>query len=340
MNDSIKSITFFKPSKIVGGCEYLFIRLAAYLAEDCNIKVYYVDYKDGFARKQLSLNNVNFIDYSDEEKIQLNFETHLITNLGAIYQIYKNADLSDKVNLFFWNVFIYDCLLPLPFLGYFIEKFNPKLSDVKKFLNLLYRKDVHKISECFNLLSKNYAMVYMDLPNFQNTNFCLDLGQKDPNFLQILALNSDHTPVTNIISKDTINIGWLGRLATFKIYSLINILENANLYSEKFNKKIKVHIIGTGPKENIVRNFSISPNVELVFSGTIINNELDQYLLNNVDILFAMGTSALEGAKLHVPSVLVDFNYERIDLDYKFNWLFETEKYGLGQDIKRIKKTK
>ena len=170
-----------------------------------------------------------------------------------------------------------------------MEQFNPRLADVRKFLNFLYKKDIHKISECLDLLSENNAVVYMDLSSFKNTNFYLNLNAKDPKYLQIPVLDSDHTPVTNIISKDTINIAWLGRLANFKIHSLLNILENSNIYSDKFNKKIKVHIIGTGPKEERIRNFNVSNNVELIFKGTLIDNELDQYLMNNVDILFADG---------------------------------------------------
>jgi len=47
--DKPASITFFYPGKEVGGAEYLFLRLANYIADNTTLKIFYIDYKDGFA---------------------------------------------------------------------------------------------------------------------------------------------------------------------------------------------------------------------------------------------------------------------------------------------------
>ena len=42
----------------------------------------------------------------------------------------------------------------------------------------------------------------------------------------------------------------------------------------------------------------------------IKSTEINSFLLQNIDLMFAMGTSALEVAKLGVPTVMVDATYE------------------------------
>jgi hypothetical protein len=55
--------------------------------------------------------------------------------------------------------------------------------------------------------------------------------------------------------------------------------------------------------------------------------------LSSLDILFAMGTSALEGARLGVPTALLDFSYGPVPADYRYRWLFDAEDFELGRLI-------
>lgn len=331
-----KNIIFFRPSRIVGGCEYLFIRLAKHIAENYGYSVKYIDYKDGFARKQLEHSRISFIDYVENERINLNSSGYLITNLGSIYSLYKSVNVPDSIKLFLWNVYVYDCLLPMPFLGYFISRFNPKLREVKKFINFLYKSDINKVKQTINTLSENNAIVYMDQPNFETTQFCLNLTEESPKLLQIPAMDSEVKSKTGPADSETINIGWLGRLANFKVYSLLNVIENADKYAQENNKKVRLHIIGKGPRAELIEAYSPKKNLELVFLGTMIGEELDSYLANKIDVLFAMGTSCLEGARLRIPSVVIDFSYGPFPSTYRYNWLYETEGFGLGRDIQEM----
>jgi hypothetical protein len=43
-----------------------------------------------------------------------------------------------------------------------------------------------------------------------------------------------------------------------------------------------------------------------------------------------MGTSAIEGAKLGIPTILLDIAYGPLRRDYVFRWLFESSGYSLG----------
>ena len=78
----------------------------------------------------------------------------------------------------------------------------------------------------------------------------------------------------------------------------------------------------------------INSNFKLNIIGSLTPSEVDLFLINNADVVTAMGTSALEGAKFGIPTILLDFNYLKIKNDYKFRWLFSTLDYDLGHEIK------
>lgn len=48
-------------------------------------------------------------------------------------------------------------------------------------------------------------------------------------------------------------------------------------------------------------------------------------------MLMAMGTSALEGAKLGIPTILLDACYGEVPNGYMFQWLHERSGYTLGE---------
>ena len=54
------------------------------------------------------------------------------------------------------------------------------------------------------------------------------------------------------------------------------------------------------------------------------------YVSKNVDIVFAMGTTALESAVCHKPVILLDAMYAECNYEYKYKFLFETRGYSLG----------
>lgn len=334
--DKIKSITFFYPSRMLGGVEFLFIRLAKYLSEELNMKVFYIDYEDGFGKKQLSSSDVTFIKYEDSSKnILLDFDTHLILPLFKLFA-HNELIITNRVRLLFWSLHPFDIIYVFSFLKLYMNYISDKKESLKKAINFLYRKDVSIITKVLKLCDKKNSLYFMDSVNFDVKNFCLDLNLDEAKYIPIPVLEKNHNPKREIVDENVINIGWVGRLCDFKVFILMNIIENANIYSHKTAKKVKVHIIGTGPEEIRVRNYKKTGNIELLFLGSLIEDELDNYLINNIDVLFAMGTSCLEGAKLHIPSVLVDASYKKIPLSYKFKWLFETTGFSLGESINKV----
>lgn len=328
---TIKSITFFFPSRTVGGVEVLFTRLAEYIAKTYNIKVYYIDYPDGYAHKQLNASEITFIDYNPNSKVSIDYDTYLITTPStALFTLYSQFNLSDSVKLFFWNVHPYDILHKFPSWSNYI---NHSIKNIRKIINIAFKKDVEVIGKVLQILYTNNALVFMDLPNYYTNNILFNLNLKEKKYLPVAVSGINTCNTVKIVNDKEINIGWLGRLNFFKVYSLINIIENSNAYAQKYNGKVIVHILGDGEGIDLINKLSLNKNVELVILGTKTGADLDKYLINNIDILFAMGTSCLEGARLQIPSALMDFSYSRISDDYKFKWLFESKEFSLGNNI-------
>lgn len=336
MKNPVKSITFLNTNKILGGGEYLFIRLAKFFADNTEIKIYYIDYKDGVARNFLKNENIEFIDFNPDKKIDINFETCIVTYQNYLFSLINNLNLSEKTKVLLWSIHPYNFLLSLPRFSRYIFYLTPNLKNTKRLVNIAYKEKISTIRKVLKFLYQNNSLIYMDFPNFKINNYCLNLNLDNKNYLAIPTLSIEHSIKSELINENIINIGWLGRLVDFKVYSLSNIIQNSNLYADKYNKKIKIHIIGTGDKEKYIKNHKISKNVELIFLNTVIENELNQYMQNNMDILFAMGTSCLEGAKLHIPSILMDYSYKKINLNYKYKWLFESFEFTLGENANEL----
>lgn len=335
----MKSITFFEQTKEIVGANTLCIRLANYIAENFdNIKIFYIGHKEYEAKHLINLDKITYIDYEVGKRPSFDEDTVLITFILNLFDVNIELDLSDRVKLLFWSIFPFDTAFLFPFSNNYIYKISSEPKRINKFLKSVYLGDYHKVRDAYKFMYENDTLAFMDSLNLEATNKYMDYEPKsDINYLPIPLAPKDHTINSQLIDNKIINIGWLGRLVEFKIHSLINIVKNADLYADKYNKKIKIHIIGSGKDKKLLDKCPPNDNVELVFLNTISGDELDTYILNNVDIMFAMGTSCIESSKLHIPSVLMDASGKEIPLDYKFKWIFESKNYCLGEDVTNMK---
>ena len=96
-------------------------------------------------------------------------------------------------------------------------------------------------------------------------------------------------------------------------------------------------MIGDGDKKYLIENISLdSKYFNLKIVGVIPKNQLDQYLIDNIDINAAMGTSALESAKLSIPTIVLDFSHKEIIGDYIFRWLHNTTNFDVAHNISTL----
>ncbi|MFA6988641.1 MAG: hypothetical protein WC197_01100 [Candidatus Gastranaerophilaceae bacterium] len=335
MTIKIKSITFYYPTTLTGGAQYLFVRLANHLV-NMGIKVYHIDYSYGFSRRFLN-ESVEKINYVKNKKLNIDFDTTLIVAPCQIFHLYNQLNLSAKVNLFFW------CLHPYNFVGlfpFFSKVQNSNKTKIKLFVEKYYKKEYVLLKKIINELYDKKSLIFMDPATYDCNKYLFDIKSDEKYYLPIPLMVVDFIPNSHIIDENCINIGYLGNLVDFKISSILNLIQNADLYSEKYNKKFKIHIIGRRDEQHILDEYKIKNNVEIIYKGILLEDELNNYLLNTIDILFAMGTSCLEGAKLNIPSVVLDYSYNEFPMNYKFKWLFESKDYSLGDFVSDVKENK
>lgn len=283
-------ISFFMPSRNVGGYQLTFMRFAKYISENLNIKVDYIDYEDGTVRNMLSHNkNINFIKYNDNmRKIKISKNTKCFAPITWINLLPRPSKQS---NVMFWNA-------------------HPKSREwIKYRSNLSYRMVdqlltrfdslggiCHMDSSCYDSMSKH-------IPSQLKAVYCPGFVTSKTNVLQSLK---------NIRNKSEIHLCWIGRLDQDKIYSLLNLLNHYNKYE---TRKIKyIHIIGDGEAKNYINPVKYKTlNIKMLSTKT--GMELEEYLIKNVDIMFGMGTSLLEAASLKIPSFLILANETEYNLD-------------------------
>ncbi|MDR2609646.1 MAG: glycosyltransferase [Rickettsiales bacterium] len=97
-----KNFCFYLPSLDV--CEYaeLLVALSKYLSEQLGFDVYYIDYKEGFATRQLKNSEVKFIYYTDGmEVVEQNIPFNIILPATLAFQMPKFKNVFSKVVFLF-----------------------------------------------------------------------------------------------------------------------------------------------------------------------------------------------------------------------------------------------
>jgi hypothetical protein len=323
---SQKSITFFYPSRITGGVEYCFLRLAEYLSVNSGRKVNYIDYKDGFSFNKLASGPVKLIEYTPNQLNEFEEDTCIIAPPSCIPTLISDFKFSERTNFVFWYLHYFNYLHLFPLSNLYDEESTIVISDCIKLL--------HREFECskkgLNFLYEHEALVFTDIENLHINKELFDLDISSHKLIPVPINQVSHEIRSELVSEKEINIGLMGRLSLDKIYPLMHILELATEYSQEKQKKIRVHLIGAGECTSLFEQFNNINNLELIFCGTLVDEVLREYMSTNIDILFSQGTSALEAARLHIPSVLLDISFRPLPKTHKLRWLFETIGYCTG----------
>lgn len=117
---------------------------------------------------------------------------------------------------------------------------------------------------------------------------------------------------------------WLGRLdRDFKIWSLLELLQRLSFIDFDFS----FHIIGDGDGKDLLNN---SYNFDVIFHGSLPHSKMEEHLKENADLLFAMGTSGLEGAKLSIPTIIVSPLKEG-QINSTYRWIYQSKGLSMGE---------
>ena len=208
--------------------------------------------------------------------------------------------------------------------------------DLFKIVAKFYPKLLRKLKQFVEILLSNHGLYFMDKSNLELTEKYLYLKIINRQFLPVPAdfVNNEVNYRAKKQLDEIVKFGWIGRLCDFKSYILIYAIQCLNNIACNFEgRKFQFHIVGSGPMESYIkRAVSKCDSVEIIYHGYLPHKQIDNFL-KDVDILFAMGTSALEGAKLGIPTILLDPILKKVKGDYVFRMLQDTDEYDLGHFI-------
>jgi len=297
------SVCFWMPCfNVGGGARYLY-DLAKVLAQNTDLKIYYMDYKDGFPSQLIEESDgITLLEYREEDlEFPLTEPTIVFTNSTRVIQMKK---MNPQSKFLFWHFETIPC-------GWHVVFFN------------------HEDRKYIKSVKKHHALVYHDWSGRDSVSnqFGIDLDNKD--YLQVYSKFHADVQVETNKRDNEINIVWLSRLGAEKIYSLINIIDNFAKY--KTTKIKRIHIIGDGLFRSAVESYikKYKTSIQFIFTGTIPHENLDEYLLKNADIVFAMGMSVVKCASLKIPAAFVQLSMKKYD-DDAYYWLYDTKEYCVG----------
>ncbi|WP_141686162.1 glycosyltransferase [Alishewanella sp. HH-ZS] len=287
---------------------------------DSGYDVCIVDYKEGVYKSLVNDSKVTFINYNANQPLQLDSNAIIITVAQNIGLLHKYVSNFNSLKVIYWFVHPYNLIVNFPFFKFF-SKTNIKV--IRFVLSFFYNSDL-KILRCYleELIQKK-EVVFMD-GECHRVNSQIFEFKGRPEYLPIPVSE----PVTTEIACSGQSLCWLGRIEDFKTEILIRVLND--FLSSSSDKEFCV--IGAGRDLDLVKGLFISSN-KIKFFGSIAESEISSFLVNHVSILFAMGTSALEGAKLGIPTVLLDVFYTSVPANYHYRWLYNTKDFTLGRVI-------
>ena len=85
--------------------------------------------------------------------------------------------------------------------------------------------------------------------------------------------------------------------------------------------------------QSMIERYIPNNKVPVAFKNNLFGKELEDYLLKESYLHISMGTSALEGAKLKIPTILCDYSKSEFPEDYKYHWLYMSKGYSLADEI-------
>lgn len=324
-----RSLYFCFPYREVGGVSVLFLRMALALSKIIENDVFIVDYVDGYMAKHNPDLRVKLLEYKDDQRVIIPENAILILQSMTPWSIFPSLSIDDNAHVFFWNCYPYNLVPTLP--G--IRKAIYSSTSLARFiLNTLLFSYKLKMCTFLGALQNAKGIAFMDRTNIEVTEYCLEVEIKNRNLLPVpidhCALEIDHSKRD---LNNYVRVAWIGRIADFKVHILKYAIQKMSQWSLEHRKKCIFFVVGTGEFLDFLKS-SIENHefFQVQLLGNMKTDELKTFLRNECDLLFAMGTSALEGASLGVPTVLLDIAYSEIKQDYLFKFLFNETGCVLG----------
>jgi hypothetical protein len=197
-----------------------------------------------------------------------------------------------------------------------------------KFINFKYRT-----KKLINKLVDTNSLVFMDIYGLKSIES--DIGVYLPIPVKSFQKQNPYLNRKNRVDGE-LKITYVGRASIWKMQPLKKIiLDILNLEESNFN--IHIHIITQ--EIDIYKNFlsdvRLKKFLRVTYHKNLMGDSFRYFLLENSDLHFAMGTGALDGGILGIPTIVVDYSMEAFPENYKYLWLYDTIGFDLGHPVNK-----
>ena len=272
--------------------------------------------KESFEYRRLADLSADFI-HIDSDKVGIDeFKPYLDADDVIVLTHVFNTQLLENIKELNNRVIFYS-VHPQVFFNY--NRWMDRLCNQKK----------HAI-ELVDLLYRNHALYIMDGPNLKALTDC-GWHPESVDWLPV-PVNNYTGESSKFLQAQPLHITYLGRgNEDYKIYPLIKVLQDLN----QSDTDCRLSII-TDTNERfieLIKELVPGNRIAVDYLSNLQGEALDAYLLEQSSLHIAMGTSALEGAKMGIPSILIDWSEEEFPSNYRYRWLYECDDYCLGAQI-------
>ena len=300
----------------------LFLRMAQQLAHEFD--VYVVDHLDGYMGSRVP-EGVTLLDI--DSAVRFPDDAVLVVQSLRPWNLAAFERFCPATRVLFWNLHPYN-LYPYLFSDYGA---SPVKRIIGRVLRPLSALRLAKLERVVQYLVQQHALVFMDEENRTRTGTFFPRIGLAPRYLPVLT----DVPVERhaVQSMDTLRCGWVGRLVDFKAHILSHLMDRLDVAAAATGS-ITLTVIGDGDHlEGLQAQAALLTRIAVTFVPHVPLEQLGNFLDNEVDVLFAMGSSALDGASRGIPTFLVDYSFRPVEGKYRFRMIHESTGFSLGNLI-------
>ena len=206
-----------------------------------------------------------------------------------------------------------------------------------KFIDFKYRT-----KKLINKLVDANSLVFMDIYGLKSieSDIGVNLFKHNKDLYLPIPVKSFQKQNPYLYRKNRVDgelkITYVGRASIWKMQPLKKIIfDILNLEESNFN--IHIHIITQEiDKYKIFLSYvRLKKFLRVTYHKNLIGDSFRYFLLENSDLHFAMGTGALDGGILGIPTIVVDYSMEAFPENYKYLWLYDTIGFDLGHPVNK-----
>lgn len=262
---------------------------------------------------------------TERDRLRQSYELAVIpsSQLGDLYELSSSGIQIKRVLMWIMGM------------GAFSDSYYnyPATNFFDKTLQVLYKKEAEAT---LKWLLRKKAVVFTDSIGIYNTfkAFHLEYSDTYQDSIVPIAVKVPHNktyPVRDV-RKKPMRISWIGRVsADFKEIPVRHLLQDIDILTQTQNAEVELTIVGDGDALGRIKKEAEKVSYRVNFIENIPYEKLDEYILGNVDLLIAMGTSALDGAKIGCPVIIITpvraADPERVH----YRWIYDSKGYSLGE---------